>query len=670
MLSAYRADIDGLRAVAILSVVIFHVNPSFLPGGFTGVDIFFVISGFLITRIILDESDTGQFSFAGFWIRRAKRILPALFFMLSIITALSFVVLMPADLYEYGGLLAHSVFFAANMFLSSEAGYFAPEGLNTPLLHVWSLSVEEQYYLIWPIVIILAVRNMERRHIVFLALLLGAMSLAYSEWATINDPKLGFYSLPSRAFELLIGAIVAIVNFRRLTGSVLANVLGVAGLLLICAGLLFIDETSRFPGLLALLPCLGAALLLISGTATKLPLINRLLSTSGPVRVGKISYSWYLWHWPPLALARYYFERPLSVYELAILLLAGLSLAVVSYRYIESPFRRPSSPLQFRRNFLPTAIACSAVLISCGFAFQIFKGVPIRLGTETLALFRKFERSEFIGCDDSLKKAGRLGECEFGAATDREPTLFLWGDSHAEHYLPAIAKLAASDGIRGILRSTGDCRPFVTPEKIDRTARKRRRCGDKNDETLAMILARPDISVVILAGRWSKRREIEAPPSERLGIFRHNVEKTIATLQQAGKRVVLLGQVPERPVSLKDCMTKQLRFGLQIRGCESSRLADHDAYETGIWAIMQRIARENGQVAVFSPEKHMCDAEMCRATDERGEPLYSDGQHLLPGGAYFLEPHISAAIGKFVRGIDPQVTASTAADQTATGTNR
>jgi peptidoglycan/LPS O-acetylase OafA/YrhL len=317
---------------------------AYLPGGFTGVDVFFVISGYLITRIILTDVEAGRFSFSDFWARRARRLLPALFFMLVSVTLVALYLLLPDHLDQYGRLLSHAVVFAANIFLGQQRGYFDPSMHDSPLLNVWSLAVEEQYYLAWPILLIISIELLSRRHLIGGFIFLFGISLVYSEWASMHLPGEAFYSLPSRAFELLVGAGLAIVNPPRMRSQVLANALGISGFLLVLSGMVLLNDETRFPGLFALLPCCGTALIIMSGGGTKKTPIESLLSSSIFVATGKISYSWYLWHWPPLAFARYYFERPLSPQEIAIAVVTGLGIAirfVAVRRNALSQIRRP-----------------------------------------------------------------------------------------------------------------------------------------------------------------------------------------------------------------------------------------------------------------------------------------------------------------------------------------
>ena len=634
----------------------FHANQAYLPGGFTGVDIFFVISGYLITRIIATELESGQFSFTNFWIRRARRLLPALLFMLFMVTFVAIYVLLPDDLNYYGQLLAHTVVFAANIFLADEKGYFDPEGLDSPLLHVWSLAVEEQYYLVWPLLLTVALRFLKRRHVVAGVVVLCCISLAFSEWASITIPKLAFYSLPSRAFELLIGAGLALVNPRQIKSRILAGTLSLGGILLICLGMVLIDEKTRLPGIAALIPCFGAALIILSGGGATKTLVERLLSSSIFVRIGKISYSWYLWHWPPLAFTRYYFERPLSALEIAVALAVGLGMAIISWRYIESPFRKPAAPSEFRRGLLPVAICSSVALLGFGLAVQALDGLPSRMDKESLAMLDRFQKDAPPDCTDN-RKIGKYGrECLFGKPDAAEPSIMLWGDSHARHYLPAIANIAAAQGIKGLARFRDACRPFIAPDGI-KTSAKGRVCRQLNEEALAELSARPDISVVVLAARWSSR-DVATADMDELAVFSQNLGKTIAALEQIGKKVVVLGQVPKLPLELKSCMTKQIRFSRKIPNCEAVPLSLFSSYETDLWTSMQALREKHSKATFFAPQNHLCNGSICRATDGQGHPLYRDDDHLSARGAYFLGPYINEAIGHLLRSFSPDIVQS------------
>ena len=609
-----------------------------------------MISGYLITRIIATELESGQFSFTNFWIRRARRLLPALLFMLVSVTLVASYLLLPDHLDQYGQLLSHAVVFVGNIFLSQQRGYFDPTMQNSPLLHVWSLGVEEQYYLLWPLLLTVALRVLRRRYFIGGFVFLFGISLAYSEWASMHLPGEAFYSLPSRAFELLIGAGLALVNPRPIRSQALANALSAAGLLLILSGLFLLDDTTRFPGVFALLPCCGAALLLLSGGRSNKTPVENVLSSPIFVATGKISYSWYLWHWPPLALARYYFERPLSPLEIAVALAAGLSMAIVSWRFVETPFRRPS---EYQRPLLLTAIGSTAALFLLGMSIHALEGIPSRMDKDTLIALSQFEQVKSLPCINTLNEGRRRPDCVFGSSDAAEPSLMLWGDSHAHHYLPAIAKIADGQGIKGVTRIRGSCMPLIEPQEMKITV-KSQPCRKANEETFAKIIAQPNISVVVLASFWSAR-DIVSGRADEVDIFTKNLERTIIELERHGKKIVILGQVPKLPHNLKKCLTMQVRWTRNIPGCEAFSLSELSSYETGIWLSMQSLILAHPNVTYFRPQNHLCNGGICRTIDEQRRPLYRDDHHLTARGANHLEPYIDEAMAQLVRSSPAQV---------------
>jgi peptidoglycan/LPS O-acetylase OafA/YrhL len=653
VLVAYRPDVDGLRAVAIVSVVAFHANQAYLPGGFTGVDIFFVISGYLITRIISTELESGEFSFSNFWIRRARRLLPALLFMLVSVTLVALYLLLPDHLDQYGQLLSHAVLFVGNIFLSQGREYFDPSMQNNPLLHVWSLAVEEQYYLLWPLLLTVSLRVLSPRYFIGGFVFLFGISFAYSEWASMNLPGEAFYGLPSRAFELLIGAGLALVNARPIRSQAFANALSVSGLFLILSGMFFLDDKTRFPGIFALLPCCGAALILLGGGGNKNTLVESVLSSSIFVATGKISYSWYLWHWPPLAFARYYFERPLSPLEMTIALATGLGIAIVSWRFVETPFRRPGAHSEFQRPLLLTAIGSTAVLFLLGMSIHSLKGIPSRMDKDTVMALSQFEQGGTRPCLNILDKGIGKSECIFGNSDVTEPSLMLWGDSHALHYLPAIAKIASEQEIKGVSRIRRSCQPLVEPQEM-RVTLESRSCRKANEETLAKIIAQPSISVVVLASFWSIR-DILSGTADEMDVFTKNLERTIIELERHGKKIVILGQVPKIPHNLKNCLAMQVRWTRNIPGCEAFSLSQLSSYETGIWLSMQSLIQAHPDVIYFAPQNYLCNRGICRTIDEQRRPLYRDDHHLTVWGANHLEPYIGEAITQVVRSSRPPV---------------
>jgi peptidoglycan/LPS O-acetylase OafA/YrhL len=341
--SFYRPDIDGLRAIAVLSVLFFHADLG-CSGGFVGVDVFFVVSGYLITGLILKDIDAGRFGITQFWERRIRRILPALSIVVLFCLAMGWFFFSPLDYRKLGQSAFAQALLVSNIFFwqtAGKAGYFDESSVEiTPLLHTWSLAVEEQFYLLFPF-LLLACRGFSRRRLARLTLVLGAISLGLSVYCSYYYRVANFYLLPTRAWELLIGAWPAIVLSTRDPARWLKESVSWAGLAAILAAIFLYNRETRFPGITALPPCVGAALI-IWANRSSCTSVGKILAWPPLVYIGLISYSLYLWHWPLLAFGRYLVPGPLSVGERGLLLLIGLVLAALSLKFVETPFRQRS----------------------------------------------------------------------------------------------------------------------------------------------------------------------------------------------------------------------------------------------------------------------------------------------------------------------------------------
>ncbi len=375
----YRPEIDGLRAVAVIPVILFHVGFKTFSGGYTGVDVFFVISGFLITTIIYSELEQNNFSIINFYERRARRILPLLFFILLVTMPLAWISLFQVDMIDYFESLISTSLFYSNILFAFEANYFDTSVELKPLLHTWSLAVEEQYYIIFPVLMILLWKFNQKNRLLTLLIFFGILSFAFSEWASHYYPKYNFYLLPSRAWELAIGAILAIANKKSMLTKFQENnrvseILSILGFILILLGYFIIKGDTRFPSAYALLPTVGSALVI--GFANSKNFIGRLLSLRVFVFIGLISYSAYLWHHPIFA-----FSRHLSLFEDEFLYKVILSASIIplsylSWKYVENPFRNKKL---FSRKFIFTfSIVGSLFFIISGIVGIINNGFPNR----------------------------------------------------------------------------------------------------------------------------------------------------------------------------------------------------------------------------------------------------------------------------------------------------
>ncbi|MGA8769850.1 MAG: acyltransferase family protein [Rhodomicrobium sp.] len=648
---SYRSEIDGIRAIAIASVVLFHGWGSAFPGGYVGVDIFFVISGYLITSIIFNEMKAGKFTYLNFYARRARRILPALLAMIVISTIAAFLLFLPDDLIEYGKIVIYTLLFGGNFRLAATPGYFHHSMQENPLLHMWSLSVEEQFYLIWPTLLALMIRFLPERRHRLAVLALGALSLVAAEALVHIWPRSAFFHLPTRGWELLAGALLAMNFIPRIASKAVAESLSAIGLALMIAPLFLYDKDTPFPGLAALVPVLGCALVIYS-TENERTRVAALLSWKPIVFTGLISYSLYLWHWPIFAFTSYELLRPLTFLESFLCVLVAVSAAVFSWRFIERPFRkgakRPATaPARPEWLFIPSigrsgqfALLLTALLIACGSFFQESKGAAWRLPPEARIVLDRV--GKFAQC--APKKTGPdFKECEFG---DRPVDLVLWGDSHAQHYLPLIAKIYGS----GTSYFSGGCLPVQNAQLITKSGKPfTENCQKNNRYAMERILAlKPKI--VVMASRWT---QIEDLPYGREGrpmlylanadgettreasrrTFARALDQTVSTLTTAGIKVVLMGQVPEMLLSPARCFAPFQHPSWDDCGFVTRQEADRR--QGFVNATLKSMTENHRGVFYFSPFSEFCDSAYCYAIKDRSLH-YFDNDHINVDGAFML----------------------------------
>ena len=445
----YRPDIDGLRAVAVLAVLIFHFG-GWLSGGFVGVDVFFVISGFLITGILAREVEQGTFSLRRFWTRRLRRIAPASLVVTVVTLLAGMVMLMPNDLIPLAKATIAQQTMLTNVYEWRNTGYFDTHRPR-PLLHMWSLAVEEQFYLFYPLLFVRL--PMHRRGLVR-AILWGAMlvSLVLSVYATsYRSGMAGFFLLPFRAWELLLGGLAALEMPRRPLGALRANALALLGLGLIVVPCITYNEKMQFPGLAALPPCLGACFLIFAGTHDQ-TLVGRILSSRMAVAIGLVSYSLYLWHWPLHVYARYVSWGPLSPGVIALLFVASFVLAWLSWRWIEAPFRHGMRSIGFGLA-LRIVAAAAVVLIVVSIGIRSGGGWPERFPPWASAYLRPTENDrtdgEFQTMEADRRPENVVRTFDGAAAAPGAVDCLVWGDSQAVAALGLLDELFEENGIRG-----------------------------------------------------------------------------------------------------------------------------------------------------------------------------------------------------------------------------
>ena len=621
--SRYRSDIDGLRAVAVMLVVMFHGFRQAMPGGFIGVDVFFVISGFLITGIVARELDAARFGLVGFYNRRVRRIFPALIVVLATVLALGWLWMLPAAYAALSRDVAASAVFSANIALWLQSGYFDVESARKPLLHLWSLGIEEQFYLVWPPILMLAARL--RWRLLPVAAILAVASFMLNAALIGSDAIATFYLPFTRGWELLAGAVLACAWDRFDQGESASNRRAATGAALIVASAALLNTHRAFPGWWALLPVVGGVLLLSAPTSW----INRhLLGWRPAVSIGLISYPLYLWHWPLLVMAAIIKFAPLTLLETALVLLLSGLLAWGTYWFIERPFRfgrpLPVKAVSLAGAMAVVALAGVVVLGSGGFDF--------RLPPEIRAMADVPEQSAQWRVHRCLLDLGH--ETRFAddcVERDRRPLLLVWGDSTAGALMPGLRKAQRTHAFGIAQLTASSCVPIIHADILSAPG-----CRANNERVLALAAKlKPDI--VLLHGTWEK-------------YFDHAAETVVALKQETGARVVVLGPVPFWKRGLPN---EVLRYWLLHHSLipARSRAADADrAVDRRLRALVVPAG-----AGFISARDALCDADGClaRIGDRASDISASDVGHLTEKGSEFL---IAAIIGEVLAIPSPRAT--------------
>ncbi|MBJ7575238.1 acyltransferase family protein [Luteimonas sp. MC1828] len=630
----YRADVDGLRAIAVLAVVAYHAFPRLLPGGFVGVDVFFVISGFLITGILRDGLAAGTFGFAGFYVRRIRRLFPALVVVLAACLVAGWWLLVPADYAALGRHAAASAGFIANLAFWHDTDYFAAAAETLPLLHLWSLGVEEQFYLLWPPLLALAItRGADTRRLV---LVVGVLSLAYCLWLTARDASAAFYLPFTRFWELLAGAWLA----HRLGSTVApaasgrtritAELAAFSGLALIIAACVGLSDQSPFPGWRALLPVAGTALLIAAVPATGWA--QRLLSLRALVWIGLVSYPLYLWHWPLLSFARIHATGEVAPGLRVALVVLAVVLAGLTWWLVERPLRHR----MHARRALAVLLPAMALVLAAGLALWALQGVASRAGEPVRQYANYGYDWRAPSREGTCSLVGAPGEpaefpaeCVDAQTAPPRPLLVLWGDSHSALLYPGMREVA--DGRLRLAQFTrSGCRPYLDPGKEP--------CRSDNARVLQRIAAlRPDY--VLLFAYWNGREYQD--PAQVL----RDLEPGIAALHAAGVgQVVVLGPAPRwrawLPALLVQRHARQpfLQVPQRLRG---ETLPEVHALD----AALRRALGGRDDVTYVSALSALCDLRGCLTyVDDPAELTTWDYGHLGPRASALVASTVLEAL--------------------------
>ncbi|GLK67095.1 acyltransferase family protein [Hansschlegelia plantiphila] len=653
----YRPELDGLRAVAVLAVLLFHATGA-LPGGFAGVDVFFVISGYVITCVIAGDLDAGRFSVAGFYERRVRRIAPALVATILATALASAFILMPIDLKSMGRSAAAAALMVSNILFWNESGYFDAAAQTKPLLHTWSLGIEEQFYLLYP----LLVSGLWRRARSALTAALLAMfvaSLAAAAWMTADEPSTAFYLAPFRFWELALGGLIALRPMKALERAPFAWI----GLAMIAASFAVFDATTPFPGLPALLPTVGAALV-ING-ARGASLAARTLGSRPFTFVGKISYSLYLVHWPLIVLLEYRQGARLDAWQGAAVVAGSIALAWISWRVVEQPFRRPAGRGS-RLAVFGGAGAAAALCCAAGAVFVVTNGLPERLPPDVRQIYSMIgdDWPENAQCFVDTKgthgpqpddiRAGRL--CSMGPKPTGRPDFLVWGDSHAPAIAPGIFAAADRVGARGLIVGAGACPPLVDFRTLTARDATNRRCAEINAAALDLMKSK-EIPLVFMVARWPRSAagngygdeglffdpaDIAAPiPGEDLK-FKAALEATLARLQEIGVRPVIVMDVPEAGYNVPYELARAKMAGRSI-DVDPTRAVYRERVERAREIITAAAEADNAEIV--DPTRWFCDDDDCDV-QRNGLPLYRDTDHITRQTALALSPFFDDAFGR------------------------
>jgi len=657
----YRPDVDGLRAIAVLGVLFFHLGFGAFQGGFVGVDIFYVISGYLITSLLVRDIAERRFSIVAFYERRARRIFPALFFVLFFCILFASAVFNPIEMAGFGKMLLSTTFFVSNLYFwhnSHPLGYFDRDLDSKPLLHTWSLSVEEQFYLLFPFILFLLFRFAKGRVRVYLVAIAVA-SFALNLWATSHKPVIAFYWFMPRAWELLIGALLAVKIVPSLQNRPLRELVAMLGLVLTVGSLFFPILHWPFPGLVVLLPCAGAFLIIYAGEAG--PSIGRTLLSFRPlVFIGVISYSLYLWHWPIIVFSRHLPFQFGEQTRIAIVLISSIAFAFLSLEFVERPFRGTSSAFTRSQVFaLGAAASCATAIF--GAAASLTHGLPQRFDPATRQLVASnLERMDDFdeSCSNWNKEIRRMADIRFCSLGAQSPhKIMFWGDSHVEQLYPALRDLYSQGGLadRGVLLAIENgCLP--DPHLNNR--------GDgyhcDSFSKFAMMRAKQqDVDTVFVGfSTWwaideSKWWGLDNNTSSSAGVNRFfcpsiegkcvgylsssdlmrtylsDLSAEIQELRASGKKVVVCLPFPLYEQSIPQVEISNAVFaglGLSVEPKDVT---------SPVFREQLRTVALNGGAAIFDPRESLCHGLSCLTAID-GVSIYKDESHLTPRGIRFL----------------------------------
>lgn len=628
----YRAEIDGLRAIAVIPVILFHAGFEYFKGGYIGVDVFFVISGYLITTIIIAEKENGVFSLINFYERRARRILPALFFVMFISLFFSWFYLPPTDMESFSKSMIAVSSFTSNIFFWRESGYWGIENELKPLLHTWSLSVEEQYYIIFPLLLIL-IWKLNKFWIASIFIIIILSSLLLSQWGAYNSPTANFFLLPTRAWEIAIGALIALYIFywEKPSGKLFNELFGIIGLFMIGYSIFIFDEKVPFPSFYSLVPTIGAGLIILF--SSKESLAGKFLGQKFFVGIGLISYSAYLFHQPVIAFVRHAsFIQPSRII-LIIAIILSFFLAYFSWKFVEKPFRN-------KNKFDRKSIFIYSLVISL-----FFVGVGT-MGLITEGFKDRFTISQQLTEKKTIVNHGLSDICDGvftlspDCRTSNKPEILIWGDSFAMHLVQGI--ISSNPEAKIIQMTKSSCGPFFNISKLQipkyslkwansclKFTEKVRDWIKENDTIKYVVISSPFYSYISGKEQLLSSRGDLSPNNIKLAA--KEFEKTLNELISLGIKPIIFSPPPANGIDLGRCLTKAVFSNHNLDECnfkESKIIQDRlEAYEF--------LRLFENKYKVVKLEKMICHDLICK-THVKSTFIFRDGGHLSKEGSALL----------------------------------
>ncbi len=634
----YRPDIDGLRAIAVLIVVLFHADVGFFSGGYIGVDVFFVISGYLITSIIVKDLEANKFSMLNFWVRRIRRIIPALLTVIIFCLIIGWFLFLPNDYKGVGQQVFAQSFFSSNILFYLQSGYFDSANEVKPLLHTWSLAVEEQFYLLFPITLFLLWKYLKKKHIPILISLAVLISLALSIYGVKNHPSATFYLLPTRAWELLIGSLLVFLPSHAVRSSLFRNIIGMTGLsAIILPSFLYTTDTG-FPGLAALPPCIGTALL-IWLHQNNASYAQKLLSLKAIVFLGLISYSLYLWHWPAIVFTKYYFYEGASHNALALAVLFSFIAAILSWKFIERPFRNQQT-IKLRNKAIYTLLGILIITAAGSFLLHTTKGAPNRLSPNVLHLANAAndKNPKQAECNrPSLEVIKKGRSCQTNK--NQEPSFILWGDSHADAIAPLFYELSEKHKTNGYVLTYDGCPPILGVGQDKRNADFY--CEDFNKEVFNFIKS-SNIKTVILVSAWGNWLN-----NKKLHVILNNEGNIIQALRKTLEQlddfnVHLMHSVPTYKFDPPKYLAQKFKKNKIIKDNKYAYAKTYEETKHSVEAAL--ITNKSNNIGFIDPTDLLCqNGTQCQILSNN-DILYYNGGHLSTKGALYLSPLFSDII--------------------------